>query len=149
MKTTKRYVTFYSPGTLFSETSEIEIPTGASLKAIVAKAKTVKERHGATPYGFSLKVVEEGVIKRGKETYRKEPKELSQSGMHFLTGRVMTIKDIPDDDEHRILLNNMKGNGWNAVVENTNSYRSTLPFEKDDVVVDWEGNVTARGSDYY
>jgi len=77
------------------------------------------------------------------------PKTKKSSGMYYINGRVLTLAEIPDDQEHHILRANMKGNGWAAVVETRNSWRHTAPFEKDDVCVDGNGNVTAKGSDYY
>lgn len=149
MKTTTRYVTFFSPGMLFSESTELKLAKSDTLKSIVKMASKIKERYGATPYGFTIKTVSEGSVKVKGEKYKADPKELNRTGTHFLTGRVLTLNNIPDDMEHNILRSNMKCNGWKAVVENTNSYRATLPFEKDDVVVDWTGKIVARGADFY
>jgi hypothetical protein len=149
MKTKNRYVTFYSPGTLFSESTRVKITARDTIKSIAKRAAKIKERYGATPYAFDIETVSEGSVKVGGKKYRADPKMLARTGMHFLTGKVLTLKDIPDTQEFNILRSNMKCNGWKAVVENTNSYRATLPFEKEDVVVDWDGKIVARGSDFY
>ena len=47
----KHFVTFFSPGTFVSETTEKEIDSWDVEKA-KELARSIKERHGATPYGF-------------------------------------------------------------------------------------------------
>ena len=36
-------------------------------------------------------------------------------------------------------------NDWPIVIVNTNSYRTTLPFNKNDVIVDFAGCIIERG----
>lgn len=38
-------------------------------------------------------------------------------------------------------------NEWPVVIENKNSYRITRPFEKNDVIVDWDGKILIKGND--
>lgn len=124
-------VTYYSPGTLFCEQSSYEIET-RDLAACAARAKTdVTERYHAKPFGFRF---EDG---NGKKL----------SGMHYLTGKVLTYDDVPDDKEHSIMRSNMSSPDHCVVVENCNSFRFTGEFAEEDVVVDWEGNVIRRGDD--
>ena len=47
------------------------------------------------------------------------------------------------------LQHNMRFNNKSAVVETRNSWKHTTFLEKEDVVLDGNGNVVARGSDYY
>lgn len=47
----QHFVTFYSPGTFMAEMTEKPIDSW-DVKAAVKMAKSVKERYGATPYGF-------------------------------------------------------------------------------------------------
>jgi hypothetical protein len=63
----------------------------------------------------------------------------AKSPLYFLGGEVQTLEQIAarGDADERILLQNMRGNGWDRVVVNTNSWRWTQPLEKDDVVLDW------------
>jgi hypothetical protein len=49
--------------------------------------------------------------------------------------------------DEKILASNMECNGWPVVAENTNSWKATLPFGEEDVIVDDAGNVVERGDD--
>lgn len=147
MKTINYYATFYSPGTLFSESSTVKV-NSLDLIEVLKKAKSISERHGAKPYGFVLEEREEGSVVKDGETYKLEPKTKWESGMHFITGTVMTLKDIPNTPENSTLRSNMKSNNYAAVVENRNSYKITMPFEKKDVVIDWSGNILDKGKNY-
>lgn len=40
---------------------------------------------------------------------------------------------------------NMRCNDWPLMVENTNSYRTTMPYGSGDCVVDVDGNVVDAG----
>jgi hypothetical protein len=130
----KYFVTFCSPGTFFSETSELPIDSWDGIKA-VKMAKTIKERHGATPYGFYF------------TTRTRGPKDLDSkvtktSGMYFLGGKVETLKEIEkrNDPSEDILRSNMRCNKWNRVITNTNSWKITLPLKDEDIVLDYEEN---------
>ncbi len=147
MKTINYYATYYSPGTFISESSSLKLKS-LDVREACKKAKSISERYGAKPYGFILQEIEEGEIIKNGEAYKMQPKTKYSSGMHFLTGRVLTLKDIPDTKENSILRSNMEGNGYGAVVENTNSYKSTMPFGKKDVIVDWDGNIIDEGKNY-
>lgn len=126
----KHFVRFYSPGTFVAETTEREIDSWNIDKA-KEMARSCKERHGATPYGFRF------------VTYERKDNELNSktetSNMYFLGGKIRHIDFIilENNPEERILISNMKNNGWDRVIENTNSYKITQPLEKDDVVLDW------------
>lgn len=147
MKTTNYYATFYSPGTLFSESSTVKVDS-LDLIDVLKKAKTISERHGAKPYGFVLEEREEGSIVKDGETYKLEPKTKWKSGTHFITGKILTLEDIPDTSENSILRSNMRGNNYGAVVENRNSWKVTMPFEKKDLLIDWDGKILDKGSKY-
>jgi hypothetical protein len=124
-------VTFYSPGTFFCEQSSFEVE-GRDLSKCAAMAKTdVTERYNAKPFGFRF---EDG---NGKKL----------SGMHYLTGRVITYDEVPDDAEHRIMRCNMRDPLQCVVVENTNSFRYTGEFAEKDVILDWDGAIVRRGDD--
>lgn len=97
----------------------------------VEMARSVKERHGARPYGFQF------------STRVRGPKDLDskvtkQSRMYYLGGTIMTVKQIEalKDPGNDILLSNMRGNGWKQVIVNTNSWKWVQPFEKGDVLLD-------------
>lgn len=107
-------VTFYSPGTFVAEMSDVETYETDPNK-IALLANDIKERYGATPYAFRFKGV-----------------------CYYLGGKVLTLDDIPDTPENHILRANMIINGWDRVIENTNSYRWVMPLDPDDVVLDFK-----------
>ena len=121
-------VEFLSPGTLFSESSSYAVRS-RSLGPVLTKMRGVIERHGAKPYGFRF------TDGNGKPV----------SGTHYVTGKVIAFRDVPDDKEHSMLKRNMRCNEQPFAIENNNSYRFTGEFEKDDVVVNRNGRVIERG----
>lgn len=126
------FCTYYSPGTFLTETSRYEVETQEDLASCAQRAKVdIKERYNATPFGFRF------TDGNGK----------SLSGMHYLTGKVIRFDEVPDDSEHGIMRDNMRGNNMAVVIENTNSYRFTGNFSEEDVIVDWAGNIVRRGND--
>jgi hypothetical protein len=129
-RTKQLYATFYSPGTLFPESSSFEVET-QDIEWAVNKAKEIKERHNAKPHSFRF------------EDGNRKP----LSGFYFLTGSLKTYDDIPDDDDHHILRSNMLSGETAICIENCNSFRFTGNFRKEDVILDWEGNITRRGND--
>ena len=125
------FVIYYSPGTFFLEQSSFEVET-RDLAACAARAKTdVQERHGAKPFAFRF----------------TDGNGECLSGLHYLTGKVLTRDDVPDDKEHSIMRSNMFDPDRCVVVENTNSYKHVSHFLEGDVVIDWEGNIVRRGDE--
>jgi len=127
----KHFVVFCSPGTFISERTEKPIDSWNVDKA-KKMAKKVKERYNATPYGFYF-------ITRARKSTELDSKTVKSSGMYFLGGTILTLQEIiarnnPEDD---ILISNMKRNEWDQVIENCNSWRVVLPFEKDAVRLEW------------
>ena len=127
----KHFVTFYSPGSFVSESTSKEIDSW-DVEQAKEMARSIRERHGATPYGFRFSTHE-----RGDDEL--DSKAVARSVMYFLGGRIrhldfIILENRPDE---QILISNMKINGWDRVVENTNSWKITQPLEKDDVVLEW------------
>lgn len=127
----KHFVIFYSPGTFVSETTEREIDSW-DVEQAMDVARTIKERHGATPYGFCF-------ITRSRADDELDSKVTERSNMYFLGGTVrhldfIILENKPDE---QILISNMRNNGWDRVIENCNSYKITQPLKKDDVVLEW------------
>ena len=56
------------------------------------------------------------------------------AGIH----RSRAVRDFIGTLDQRILVANMEGNGWDKIVINDNSWRSTRPLGKDDVMLDWK-----------
>ena len=96
-------------------------------------ARNIKERHGATPYGFQF-------ITRSRGKNDLDSKVSDTSNMYYLGGKIRHLDFIilENKDDEQILISNMKNNGWDRVIENNNSWKITQPLEKDDVVLDWK-----------
>jgi hypothetical protein len=128
----QHFVTFYSPGTLFSEETSKKIKSWDVDEAI-KMVHGIKERHGATPYGFRFST-------RGRGHDDLDSRQTAESNMYFLGGKTLSLQDIIDrnDPKDKTLIANMEGNGYDYVVENTNSWKTTLPLNDGDKVSDWE-----------
>ena len=126
----KHFVTFLSPGTFVAEQTEKPIASW-DVEEAVKMARKIKERYSARPYGFQFSTRE-----RGPDDL--DSKVTKRSGTYFLGGKVETLAEIEarNDPKEEILRSNMRGNRWHKVVTNTNSFRVTLPLEKDDHILD-------------
>ena len=126
----KHFVTFYSPGTFVSESTTKPIDSWDVEKA-VKMAMTISERHGARPYGFQFST-------RERRADELDSRQAKTSGIYYLGGKVLTLANVEarKDPNDNILISNMKCNKIAAVVENCNSYRSTMELRKGDVVLD-------------
>jgi len=142
------YVEFFSPGTFMSESTRKKIDAWSPTLAC-SLAKKIKERHGATPYGFRFVTMLEAkpVEVEGGEKMDVLPKQVKNSGIYFITGTIRTAEEVlaGTDPEENILRSNVRCNNIPAVIENCNSYKSTMPFEKQDLLVDWDGNILRQG----
>lgn len=134
----QHFVIFFSPGTLVAEQSSMPIDSWDINKA-VEMSQNIKERHGATPYGFCFTT-------RARRADELDSREVKRSGMYYLGGEVLTLEEIKarNDSHDHVLISNMKSNGWDKVVVNNNSYRWTQPLEKDDVVLDIRDNAQKK-----
>lgn len=143
----KHYAEFFSPGTLFAETSVMPMET-EDPKEAVAKWRNITERYGAKPYAFQLYT---NLEHDDVDGFKCRPKEVRRSGYYFLGGTIRTAAEVlaGTDEKEDILRSNVRCNEITAVVTNTNSYRSTQPFGKNDVVVHPDtGDVLFKGEDY-
>lgn len=129
---TKHFVTFYSPGTFFAEDTTMPIESW-DVERAKDLARGIKERHGATPYGFQFSSRE-----RGPEDL--DSHETARSGTYFLGGKVETLAEVKAraTERDRILISNMECNGYERIVTNDNSWRWTQPLRDGDVVLDWK-----------
>ena len=125
----KHFVTFYSPGTFFSETTRKPIDSW-DVDIAIELAGKIKERHSATPYGFSFST-------RERKNNELDSSVIEKSPMYYLGGKILTTKDIEErnDPKDRILLSNMRVNGYDRVVENCNSWKVVQPLHDDDIVL--------------
>lgn len=127
----KHFVTFYSPGTFFSEQSSREIDSWDVGKA-KKMADSISERYGATPYGFQFST-------RTRKEGDLDSKESNRSLMYYLGGKVETLAEVEARNlpEESILRSNMRGNNIERIIVNDNSYRFTAALHKDDIVLDY------------
>src|SRR5262249_15810152 len=133
----KHQVTFYSPGTLFSELSTYDIESWDTAKAVELSEKVV-ERYGAKPYGFVFETLltMPKIPRADGGSFTVQPKLKERSGIHFLGGKLETYDEVEarNDPKESILRSNMRGNEMWIVCINTNSFRSTLPFDEKCVI---------------
>lgn len=133
----QHFVTFYSPGTFVSETTQLSVE---SWDVEIAKqmARSIKERHAATPYGFRFST-------RGRGPNDLDSKEIASSNLYYLGGRIETREEIEarNDPKEAILRSNMRINLIDRVIINDNSWRFTAPLGDGDVVLDWEHKQSA------
>ena len=127
----QHYVQFASPGTFVPET-RLEKIDKWDVDEAVRMARSVTERHGATPYGFQF-------VTRGRMDDELDSKVIETSNFYYLGGKVETLEEIearnaPDEE---ILRSNMRCNGYDRVLVNNNSFRSVLPLRKEDVILDY------------
>jgi hypothetical protein len=132
MSMEKHFVTFYSPGTFVAEDTTRPIEQW-DVDAAVAMARDITERYGATPYGFRFTT-------RSREDADLDSKTTATSNMYYLGGEIETVEQVEAraDPAERILLANMKGNGYGRIVVNRNSWKWTQPLRDNDVVLDFD-----------
>lgn len=125
------YVIFYSPGSFVAEQTQKPVE-GWNVEAATEMARGIRERHGATPYGFCF-------ITRGRRDDELDSREIARSPTYYLGGRIETIEEVEarNDPKESILRENMRGNGYDRIVVNDNSWRWTQSLRPDDVVLDF------------
>lgn len=147
----KAFVTFYSPGTFVAETTTKPIKS-CDCRTAIRMSKKIKERYGATPFGFtfSKKLVADPIPDGHGGKLEVQPKTVKESGTYYLGGVLRTYDEVEKDnkDDEDILRSNMWSNDWCIIIDNTNSYRTTRPFEPNDKIVDMKtGKVIRTGKD--
>jgi hypothetical protein len=145
----QEYVVFWSPGTLFAESTSKPIER-RDIGMAVRMAKDVVERHAARPYGFHFetRIVSDPIPDGEGGTMDVPPKPVDASGIHFLNGKLRRYDEVValDDPRECILRSNMKYNDP-IVCETRNSWLSTMPFREKDIVLDADGSIVERGDD--
>ena len=127
----KHFVIFFSPGTFVAEQTRQPIKSW-SVPTAIKMSRDIKERHCATPYGFCFTT-------RARNDNELDSKEVKRSCMYYLGGEVMTLEQVEkrNDPKDRILISNMRGNGYEKIIINTNSWKWTQPLEEGDVVLEY------------
>lgn len=154
----KHYVTFESPGTLFSETTTKAVESW-DVRLAVMLAADVEERYGAKPYGFRFftRLETDETVEVDGEKLRVEPKVIAESpGIYYLgdpAARTWSLFSLDELEragakDTEILRSNMRGNGWPIVIESRRSFKCVRPFEEADVVVcAITGEILRRGDE--
>lgn len=126
------FVTFYNPGMLVSEDTTRPI-TAWDVDTALAMVPDIVEHHGATPYGFEFSTRE-----RGPDDL--DSKVTATSMTYWLGGKIETLAEVEarNDPKEAILRANMRDNGWDRIITNTNSWSITLPFCAEDVLLPFE-----------
>lgn len=143
----QHFVTFYSPGTLFAESSDKPISAWDTAEACRLAAGIV-ERYGATPYAFRFetRIVADPIPDGEGGALVVQQKKVTESGRHYLGGKVRSFDDVPDTKENGVLRDNMRSNRWWYVVSGVAKWAWTQPLEAEDVVVDpGTGEIVERG----
>ena len=96
-------------------------------------AHGISERYGATPYGFRFST-------RSRTDDDLDSSVTKRSQFYWLGGKVETLSEVEarNDPKEDILRSNMRGNGYDKIVVNDNSWRFTAPMRKGDVILDWK-----------
>ncbi len=127
----QHFVTFFSPGTFVAEETTKPIDSW-DIENAKKMARSINERYNATPYGFKFSTRNRGEKDLDSKVTEKSP-------MYYLGGKVETLSEVearsPKPD--RILISNMRDNGWKRIITNTNSWKWTQPLNDDDVVLSW------------
>jgi hypothetical protein len=128
----RHFVTFLSPGTLFSE--ETTRPIDAwDIKLAVEMSYDVRARYNARPYGFYFTT-------RARPDDELDSKTIACSNTYYLGGKIETLDDVVarNDPNECILRSNMRINKWNKIIINDNSWRFTAPLQDGDIVLNYE-----------
>lgn len=125
----KHFVTFYSPGTFVSEETTKPI-RGWNVDQAIKMAHAITERYNATPYGFRFST-------RARGPNDLDSKEVKSSPFYWLGGKIETLAEVEarNDPKEAILRFNMRGNGYDKIVINDNSWRFTAPLREGDVIL--------------
>ncbi len=126
----QHFVTFYSPGTFFAEQDTKPIDSW-DVDAAIEMARGITQRYNARPYGFQFTT-------RTRKDDELDSSVSAKSNLYYLGGRIETLEEVEarNNPDEKILRSNMRGNGWDRIVVNDNSWRTTQPLEADDVILD-------------
>ena len=129
----KHFVNFLSPGTFFAEKTTKEIHAW-DIEQAVKLSRDVVERYGARPYGFYFTT-------RERSEKDLDSHETARSGTYYLGGIVLTLEQIVarEDPDDRILIANMRSNGYDRVITGQSPWEWSRPFMEGDVVLELEG----------
>ena len=99
----------------------------------MSMAKNITERYNAKPYGFRF-------ITWERDFDELDSKVTKTSGIYYLGGKILSLQEVKNrsDPKDKILISNMESNNYSHIIENTNSYKFTAPFDyKNDTLLPW------------
>lgn len=130
MEKQQHFVTFHSPGTFVNEETTRPVESW-DVDAAVKMSGEIVERYGSRPFAFSFST-------RGRGPDDLDSKQTASSPMYYLGGKVRTIAEVEADADpkEKILLSNMRGNGWERVITTTNSWKHTAVLKDGDIVLE-------------
>lgn len=128
----QHFVTFFSPGTFFDETTEKPIDSW-DVNAAMKMARGIEERYAATPFAFQFST-------RGRGDDDLDSKEIATSPTYYLGGRIEAREEVEarNDPKEDILRLNMRSNDIAKVIYNDNSWRTVRPWRETDIILDWK-----------
>lgn len=129
MTVSQHYVEFYSPGTLFTESTRKEIDSWDVEKAKEMR-KDIVERHGARPYAFRF-------LTRSRGPNDLDAKQTAQSPLYFIGCKVSTYHDVVarNDPKEEILRSNMRSNNITRIAEPMEGWKVSVPIGDNDIVL--------------
>jgi len=129
MNVSKHFVEFFSPGTLWSETTIQPVDNWDVVEA-TRMSRTVVERHGARPYCFRF-------ITRERTKEELDSKITNKSPFYYIDCVVETLEDIEqrNDPNEDILRSNMRNNNIERIARPKTGWSGAYPVGKDDVVL--------------
>ncbi len=114
----QQYIEWFYPGAFVAETTTCPV---------VARVRPEVIPEGAYAYRFyerQMTTAPDGELLTGTRR--------NVSGMHYLKGERLTLDNIPDTPEFRILRGNMQRNQWDAVVKCPQGYIPLFPNDSVD-----------------
>jgi len=120
------FVTFFSPGTFFSEETTKPI-TSWDVEKAKKMATGITERYNQKPFCFVFST-------RSRNNKELDSKVIKQSHRHYLGGKLVSLKEVEaEHGKDSILASNMRCNKWDQIVKcPAGNYQ---PFEKGDKIV--------------
>lgn len=122
----KHFVKFFSPGSFVDEVSVYEIEDWDTKKAILI-SKKVNERYNSKPFAFIF-------ITKENDGTTLDSRTTAKSGLYYLNGEIKTLQNIIDENnnENRILISNMKNNGWKKVIITNTPWKKVSIFDDNE-----------------
>lgn len=126
----RHFVDFFWPGIIFADHTVKQISSWDEKEALeIWKSFSEKNK----PYGFQF-------FTKARTDEELDSKEVKRSGTYFINGTILSLDEIEREGNpgNRILINNMRCNGWDKIVRTMPPCCWTQPFEEDDKIITLE-----------